>query len=98
MSIEDNGGEWILHVDGSSTFANSGAGVVLTIPEGDELEYALKFDFNPSNNEAKYEALIVGIRMTLDTGARNLIAHSNSQLVTNQVRGTYEIKEDQMKE
>ncbi|KAK4406444.1 hypothetical protein Sango_0650900 [Sesamum angolense] len=43
---------------------NSRAGVVLTIPEGDEIEYALHFDFNASNNEAEYEALIVGVRST----------------------------------
>ncbi|KAK4385973.1 hypothetical protein Sango_2721300 [Sesamum angolense] len=61
------------------------AGVVLTSPEEDNLEYALCFDFNASNNEAKYEALITGFRMALDTGAKSLIAYSDSQLVTHQL-------------
>ncbi|KAL0332929.1 UNVERIFIED_CONTAM: hypothetical protein Scaly_2194400 [Sesamum calycinum] len=65
-------GNWLLHVDGSSTLAGSEAGIVLTSPEGDELEYALQFDFKASNNETEYEALIAGIRMALDTRERNL--------------------------
>ncbi|KAL0341428.1 UNVERIFIED_CONTAM: hypothetical protein Scaly_1805400 [Sesamum calycinum] len=85
-------------VDGSSTLASSRAGVVLTSPKGDELEYALQFTFKASKNEAEYEALIVGIRMALDARARNLIAYSNSQLVTKQVEGKYKVKEEMMKE
>ncbi|KAL0451503.1 UNVERIFIED_CONTAM: hypothetical protein Slati_1128400, partial [Sesamum latifolium] len=97
--IEEDEGKWLPHVDGSSTFADNGAGAVLTTdPKADELEYALRFNFKASNNEIEYEALIAGIRLALDTGARNLIAYPNSQLVTNQVGGTYEVKEDRMKE
>ncbi|KAL0437447.1 UNVERIFIED_CONTAM: hypothetical protein Sradi_0452600 [Sesamum radiatum] len=56
-------GSHLLYADGSSTLARSGAGVVLTSLEGDELEYALHFDFKASNNEAKYEVFIAGIKM-----------------------------------
>ncbi|KAL0412173.1 UNVERIFIED_CONTAM: hypothetical protein Slati_3807000 [Sesamum latifolium] len=56
---EGDEGNWLLHVDGSSTLAGSGAAVVLTSSDGDELEYALRFDFKASNNETEYEALIV---------------------------------------
>ncbi|KAL0402164.1 UNVERIFIED_CONTAM: hypothetical protein Slati_4246300 [Sesamum latifolium] len=95
---EGDEGNWLLNVDGSSTLAGSGAGVVLTSAEWDELEYALRFDFKASNNETEYEAPIAGIRMALDAGARNLIAYSDSQLVTKQVEGEYEVKEERMKE
>ncbi|KAL0452895.1 UNVERIFIED_CONTAM: Retrovirus-related Pol polyprotein from transposon opus [Sesamum latifolium] len=88
---------WLLHVDGSLTLAGSGAGVVLTSPEGDELEYTLHFDFKTSNNEAEYEALIAGIKMALNAGAKDLIAYTDSQLVTKQVEGEYEVKEGRMK-
>ncbi|KAL0434832.1 UNVERIFIED_CONTAM: Retrovirus-related Pol polyprotein from transposon.6 [Sesamum radiatum] len=62
---EGNIGNWMLHVDGSSTLAASGAGVVLTNRERDELEYALYFDFKASNNKAEYEALIADWRKLL---------------------------------
>ncbi|KAL0328200.1 UNVERIFIED_CONTAM: hypothetical protein Scaly_2252600 [Sesamum calycinum] len=96
--VEENKRSWLLYVDGSSTLAGNGARMVLSSPEGDELEYVLRFNFKTLNNEAKYEALITGIRMALDAGARNLIAYSNFQVVTNQVEGRSEVKEEWMKE
>ncbi|GJW64174.1 reverse transcriptase domain-containing protein [Tanacetum coccineum] len=54
---------WILFTDGSSCIDGSGAGLILTIPERTEFTYALRFQFTASNNEAEYEALIVGLRI-----------------------------------
>ncbi|XP_012856960.1 PREDICTED: uncharacterized protein LOC105976225 [Erythranthe guttata] len=87
---------WAVNVNGSSTAIGGGAGIVLTSPDGDEFEYAQRFDFKASNNEAEYEALIAGIRLALAAGARKLIIHSDSQLVVNQVLGTYEAKDESM--
>ncbi|KAL0420642.1 UNVERIFIED_CONTAM: hypothetical protein Slati_3087100 [Sesamum latifolium] len=97
MLMEEDEENWLLHADGSSTLAGSGAGVELTSSEGDELEYALRFDFKASNNEAEYESLIAGIRMALDAGTKSLITYSDSQLVI-QLEGKYEVKEERMKE
>ncbi|KAL0346339.1 UNVERIFIED_CONTAM: hypothetical protein Sradi_4465200 [Sesamum radiatum] len=91
-------GNWLLHIDGSSTLAGSGTGVVLTSSKEDELEYALCFDFKTSTNEAEYKALIAGIRIALDAGARNLITYADSYLVTKQVEDKNEVKEERMKE
>ncbi|KAK4411712.1 hypothetical protein Sango_0244200 [Sesamum angolense] len=55
--IEKDEGKWLLHVDGSSTYSGSRATVILTSLEGNELEYAFRFDFKASNNEIKYKAL-----------------------------------------
>ena len=55
---------WILHIDGSSNTMSSGAGLILTSPDGVvAVKYALRFEFSTSNNEAKYEALVIGLRM-----------------------------------
>ncbi|KAL0414928.1 UNVERIFIED_CONTAM: hypothetical protein Slati_3324700 [Sesamum latifolium] len=88
--------EWLLHVDGSSTTQGSGAGIVITTPQGEDLEFAIKFGFKASNNEAEYEALVIGMRMAHEAGARHLLAYSDSQLVVKQVEGTYEAKEESM--
>ncbi|KAL0416039.1 UNVERIFIED_CONTAM: hypothetical protein Slati_3435800 [Sesamum latifolium] len=53
-----NGCNYLLDVDGASTLTGIGVGVVLTSPKGDELEYALRFDYKASNNETEYEAII----------------------------------------
>ncbi|KAL0439108.1 UNVERIFIED_CONTAM: hypothetical protein Slati_2393800 [Sesamum latifolium] len=96
MTIEEASQDqkWLLHVDGSSTAQGSGAGIVITTPQGEDLEFAIKFGFKASNNEAEYEALVIGMRMAHETGAKHLLAYSDSQLVVKQVEGTYEAKEE----
>ncbi|KAL0462544.1 UNVERIFIED_CONTAM: hypothetical protein Slati_0142000 [Sesamum latifolium] len=98
MTIKDASQDqkWLLHVDGSSTAQGSGAGIVITTPQGEDLEFAIKFDFKASNNEAEYEALVIGMRMAHETGVKHLLAYSDSQLVVKQVEGTYEAKEESM--
>ncbi|KAL0411956.1 UNVERIFIED_CONTAM: hypothetical protein Slati_3785300 [Sesamum latifolium] len=52
ISLEDTfkTEKWLLHVDGSSTIQGSGAGIVITSPQGEDLEFAVKFSFKASNN------------------------------------------------
>ncbi|GKD32783.1 reverse transcriptase domain-containing protein [Tanacetum coccineum] len=87
---------WILFTDGSSYTDGSGAGLILTNPEGIEFTYALRFRFDATNNEAEYEALIVGLRIAEQMGVKNLQATVDSRLVANQVNGTYVAKEADM--
>ncbi|GKB71019.1 reverse transcriptase domain-containing protein [Tanacetum coccineum] len=61
---------WTLFTDGSSCVDGSGAGLILTSPEGTEFTYALRFQFVASNNEAEYEALIAGLRIAAQMGVR----------------------------
>ncbi|KAL0458670.1 UNVERIFIED_CONTAM: Ribonuclease HI [Sesamum latifolium] len=88
--------KWLLHVDRSSTIQGSGAGIVITSLEGEDLEFAIKFDFKASNNEAEYEVLVAGMKMAHEVGARHLLAYSDSQLVVKQIEGVYEAMEKSM--
>ena len=54
---------WKLSIDGASNAQGSGAGLILTSLEGIDIEYALRFGFQASNNEAEYEAVIAGINL-----------------------------------
>ena len=54
---------WKLSVDGASNAQGSGAGLILTSPEGIDIEYALRFGFHTSNNEAEYEVVIAGLNL-----------------------------------
>ncbi|XP_012839910.1 PREDICTED: uncharacterized protein LOC105960290 [Erythranthe guttata] len=87
---------WSINVDGSSTATGGGTGIVLTNPNGDEFEYAQRFEFTASNNVAEYEALIAGILLALAAGARKLLIQSDSHLVVNQLLETYEAKDYSM--
>nr|GEZ39231.1 reverse transcriptase domain-containing protein [Tanacetum cinerariifolium] len=87
---------WILFIDGSSCTDGSGAGLILTNPEGAEFTYALRFGFDATNNEAEYEALISGLKIAEQTGIKNLKANVDSRLVANQVNEIYAAKETDM--
>ncbi|XP_071906201.1 uncharacterized protein [Coffea arabica] len=88
---------WTLYVDGASSKEGCGVGLLLISPTGEELPYALRFDFRASNNESEYEALIVGMEMARKLGARSLKVYSDSQLIVNQVWGNYEVNEGTLK-
>ena len=48
------------------------------------------------NNEAEYEALLIGLSLAKALGAKNLIVQADSQLIIGQVKGDYEAKEERM--
>ena len=74
-----------------------GAGIVLLLPEGDMVECMVPLDFLTTNNEAKYEALVVGLDLAKAAGAVSIVIYCDSQVVTNQVNGDYECKNERMK-
>ena len=87
---------WSLFVDGSSCDGGSGAGLVLSAPDGANIEYALRFNFQASNNESEYEAMIAGLSLAKTLGVKRLLIHSDSRLVVNQVLRVYEAKDERM--
>ena len=89
-------GKWELFVDGASNSRGSGAGIVLVSPEGLILEQAVRLKFSASNNEAEYEALLIGLRTAKKLGANHLQIYCDSQLVANQISGEYQAKDDRM--
>ncbi|XP_030925807.1 uncharacterized protein LOC115952727 [Quercus lobata] len=89
--------QWSIHTDGSSNRQAGGDGVVLHSPEGDKVECMVRLDFPTTNNEVEYEALIAGLDLTKAAGAANMVVYCDSQVVTSQVNGDYECKNERMK-
>ena len=56
-------------MDGASSAMGAGAGIVIITSKGIRLEHSFRLGFKASNNEAKYEALIAGLKTTFDLGA-----------------------------
>ena len=54
---------WRLSVDGATNAQGSSVGLILTSPDGIDIEYALRFGFRAFNNEADYEAVIAGLNL-----------------------------------
>ena len=87
---------WRLSVDGASNAQERGAGLILTSPEGIDIEYALRFGFQASNNEVEYEAVIAGLNLAHSMEVDQLEVYSDSQLVLRQIEDTYEAKSKTM--
>ena len=87
---------WKLSVDGAANSQGSRAGLILTSPEGIDIEYALRFGFQASNNEDEYEAVIAGLNLAHSMEVDQLEVCSDSQLVVNRIEDTYEAKGEKM--
>ena len=72
---------WRLSVDRAANAQGSDAGLILTSPDGIDMEYALRFGFQASNNEAEYKVVIAGLNPTHFMEADQLEVTSNSQLL-----------------
>ncbi|XP_076901088.1 uncharacterized protein LOC143555410 [Bidens hawaiensis] len=87
---------WKLFTDGASNDKGAGTGLRITNPEGQHFTYAIYLEFKSTNNEAEYEALLAGLRISKKLGAQHLEAHVDSMLVANQIDGSYDAKDDKM--
>ncbi|XP_020249286.1 uncharacterized protein LOC109826677 [Asparagus officinalis] len=94
---------WQLYFDGASQATNvastpgcskisSGIGVILVSPEKHILPQAYSLTESCSNNIAEYNALLIGLSFAKELGVKYLKAFGDSQLIVNQVRGEYEVR------
>ena len=62
---------WELYVDGAANQRGSGVGLVLVSPEKIIIEKSLRLSFSAMNNEAEYEALLMGMVMVHKMGGKS---------------------------
>ncbi|XP_071688244.1 uncharacterized protein [Rutidosis leptorrhynchoides] len=84
------GETWDLFTDGASHAEGAGAGLLLASPSCEEHTYALRFNFEVTNNEAEYEALLAGLNITHKMNVTKLRAFTDSQLVANQFSDAFD--------
>lgn len=72
---------WMLYIDGSSTASKGKAGIFLQGLDNIEVKVALRLDFEMTNNEAEYKALIARINLAQQMKVKQLVAYTDLQLV-----------------
>ena len=87
---------WKVYVDGASNQKGSGIGLVLISPEKVIIKKSLRLDFSATNNEAEYEALLIGMAMVQRMRGNSVKLFSDSRLVVGQVKGKFEAKDEKM--
>ena len=68
----------------------------MVTPQRDYTPKAFKLQFPTTNNIAKYEALIVGLKITIEWNITELQFFGNSQLIIKQVLDEYQTKDDKL--
>ena len=89
---------WELYVDEATNQQGSGVGLVLVSPEKITIEKSLRLSFSATNNEAEYEALLMGMAMVQKMGGKAVKVFSDSKLVVGQVKGDLEARDPRMQE
>ncbi|GJV92244.1 reverse transcriptase domain-containing protein [Tanacetum coccineum] len=89
---------WKLYTDRAFSFDGSEAGLILVNLEGREYTYALRFEFETTNNKAEYEALLVGLLIAKEIKIEDLEIFVDSQLVENQVEGLFKARQQVIKQ
>ncbi|XP_070018032.1 uncharacterized protein [Nicotiana sylvestris] len=88
---------WKMYFDGSAHHGGTGAGVVFITSQGKVLPYYFTLTQLCSNNVAKYQTLILGLEMAVDMKQLQLQVFGDSQLVVNQLLGSYEVKKPELR-
>jgi ribonuclease HI len=84
----------VVHVDGGAR-GNPGpaaAAAVATSPDGDELAERSAYIGQGTNNVAEYRALLLGLELARELGAREVEVVNDSELVARQIGGEYKVK------
>ena len=82
-----------MYVDGTANQRGSGVEIVVVCPEKTIIEKSLRLGFSTTNNEAKYETLLVGMAMIQKMEGRTGEIFSYSRLVVDQVKRELEARD-----
>ena len=86
-----------MYFDGSSSKEGAGASIVLVSPSGEVICLMYKLEFETTNNTIEYEALRLVLRAAKDLGIQQLSIYGDSELVVQQVKDKYQVKQDLLK-
>ncbi|XP_071914032.1 uncharacterized protein [Coffea arabica] len=85
-----------MYFDGAAHHHGVGAGIVFVTPDGEILLYSFTLNQHCSNNVAEYQSLIFGLKIAVDMEQLEFQIYGDSQLVVNQLLGSYEIKKSEL--
>lgn len=91
-----HGEDWKVYVDGVANIAGCGLGVHLVAPKGALINHAIKVQFQASNNEGEYEAVLAGLSLAKTLGVRSLTTFTYSKLISNQINSLSMTRNDRM--
>lgn len=88
-----------LYTDGASRGnpGEGGAGMILKDSAGRTIKKMKRYLGRVTNNQAEYNALLLGLSMAKKIGAKELNVYLDSELVVKQIKGEYRVKNSEIK-
>ncbi|XP_039138784.1 uncharacterized protein LOC120276118 [Dioscorea cayenensis subsp. rotundata] len=106
LAIEERKQCWQMYFDGASLIqlairpkipqVRAGIGLIFISPDGGILRYSLSLSRPCTKNEAEYEALIAGLELAVSMGVQSLHIYGDSQLIINQVEGSFKTHKQEL--
>jgi hypothetical protein len=81
---------WKLFFDGSAYREGQDVGIVLISPRGAVFEQSGCLEYFCTNNQAEYEAILLGLQVLSSIGVKHVEAFRDSLLVVQQIVGTFQ--------
>ena len=84
----------VVHVDGGARGNPGPAAVaaVVSTPDGETLAERKAYIGEATNNVAEYRALLLGLQLAQELGAREVEVVNDSELIARQIGGEYKVK------
>jgi ribonuclease HI len=79
---------WTLYFDGSKSQEGSGAGCILIDPKGKQSFLSCRLEFECTNNTVEYEALVQGLKKSIDLNIKELKVFGDSEIIVRKVKNT----------
>ena len=83
----------ILHTDGGARGNPGPAGIGAVLKVGDDTYYYKKYIGETTNNQAEYQALILGLAKAKELGVDEVDCFLDSELVVKQLNREYKVKD-----
>ena len=73
-----------------------GIGVLSISPKRTHIPFSGRLNFPTTNNATEYEACIMGLRVALGLGVKELKLYGDSALINSQIQNRWKIKEERL--
>ena len=88
---------WTMYFDSAVNNRGAGIGVILISREGETIPMAKRLEFEVTNNQAEYEACILGLEALRRAGAGEITVYGDSMLVIKQISNEWKVREDRLR-
>lgn len=88
-----------IYIDGAARGnpGEAGIGIILKDEQGQQIRELYKYIGQTTNNIAEYTALIYGLQEAIILGLKEVVVHSDSELLVKQLNGEYRVKNSNLK-